>query len=207
MQRFTQRAVMLFTLLSLPSAVLAGTTYNIQNYSYPGDSNRPERVDLDRHDHHGRQTGLHHGRRHHVVDVDGNHGREQNHKHVNWNRGRDGVWFDYGVLDGHHHRTPIRHGRIRPIRGPTFSRGGFGLGWQYNIGLGEWATLYSCDSAENPYYPWNIYTGPNVGMPPPWIIASVPEPSTLYLLGFGAVCGSVYVMRHKRRERRTATTA
>jgi PEP-CTERM motif len=36
---------------------------------------------------------------------------------------------------------------------------------------------------------------------------AVPEPSTLYLLGFGAVCGSVYVMGHKRRERRTATTA
>ena len=34
----------------------------------------------------------------------------------------------------------------------------------------------------------------------------VPEPSTLYLLGFGAVCGSVCVMGHKRRERRTATT-
>ena len=45
-----------------------------------------------------------------------------------------------------------------------------------------------------------------------WLIASaspvaVPEPSPLYLVGFGAVCGSVYVMGHKRRARRTATTA
>ena len=35
-------------------------------------------------------------------------------------------------------------------------------------------------------------------------IAVVPEPSPLYLVGFGAVC--VYVMGHKRRARRTATT-
>jgi hypothetical protein len=32
----------------------------------------------------------------------------------------------------------------------------------------------------------------------------VPEPSPLYIVGFGAVC--VYVMGHKRRARRTATT-
>ena len=37
MHRITQRGMMLFTLLSLPSAVLAGTTYNIQNY--PLDQN------------------------------------------------------------------------------------------------------------------------------------------------------------------------
>ncbi|MGO9815328.1 MAG: hypothetical protein ACLP53_31755 [Isosphaeraceae bacterium] len=37
--------------------------------------------------------------------------------------------------------------------------------------------------------------------------AAVPEPASLYLVGFGAVCGSVYVMGHKRRARRTATTA
>ena len=36
-------------------------------------------------------------------------------------------------------------------------------------------------------------------------IAVVPEPSPLYIAGFGAVC--VYVMGHKRRARRTATTA
>jgi len=36
--------------------------------------------------------------------------------------------------------------------------------------------------------------------------AAVPEPSSLYLLGFGAVCGCVYVMGNKRRERRTART-
>ena len=34
--------------------------------------------------------------------------------------------------------------------------------------------------------------------------AAVPEPSTLYLLGFGAVC--VYIMGHKRKGRKTATT-
>jgi hypothetical protein len=33
---------------------------------------------------------------------------------------------------------------------------------------------------------------------------AVPEPSSLYIVGFGAVC--VYVMGHKRRARRTATT-
>ena len=48
-------------------------------------------------------------------------------------------------------------------------------------------------------------TYPTETTPAPWLIASVPtaavpEPSTLYLLGFGAVCGSVYVMGHKRRE-------
>jgi hypothetical protein len=53
---------------------------------------------------------------------------------------------------------------------------------------------------------------PTVGGTDPWLVASVPEPSSLYLLGFGAVCGSVYVMGHKvmgrkRRGRRTATTA
>ena len=34
---------------------------------------------------------------------------------------------------------------------------------------------------------------------------AVPEPSSLYIVGFGAVC--VYVMGHKRRARRTTTTA
>ena len=33
--------------------------------------------------------------------------------------------------------------------------------------------------------------------------ARVPEPASLYLVGFGAVCGSVFVMGHKRRERRS----
>jgi len=45
-------------------------------------------------------------------------------------------------------------------------------------------------------YPW-FTLNPTMGGTDPWIIASVPEPSTLYLLGFGAVCGSVYVMGHK----------
>ncbi len=61
------------------------------------------------------------------------------------------------------------------------------------------------------YYTWSTIN-PSMGGTDPWVIASVPEPSSLYLLGFGAVCGSVYVMGHKvmgrkRRERRTATTA
>ena len=59
---------------------------------------------------------------------------------------------------------------------------GMFTGWDYNTGL-------------EPYDPSAT-----------WLIAStsVPEPSTLYLLEIGAVC--VYVMGHKRRERRTATT-
>jgi len=59
---------------------------------------------------------------------------------------------------------------------------------------------------EPPVNPWST-DNPSMGGTDPWVIASVPEPSSLYLLGFGAVCGSVYVMGHKRRERRTATTA
>jgi hypothetical protein len=83
----------------------------------------------------------------------------------------------------------------------------FVLSWAYNIGLGQWSTLYACDSNEDFYYPWLVYNGPNVGVPPPWFIATVPEPSSEYLLGFGAMCGSVYVLGHKRRAPRTATTA
>ena len=39
-----------------------------------------------------------------------------------------------------------------------------------------------------------------------YVAGGVPEPASLYLLGIGAVCGSVFVMGHKRRERRAATT-
>jgi|SRR5271166_1702310 len=203
MQRFTQRAVMLFTLLSLPSAVLAGTTYNIQNYSYPGAPIDQNGWTL---------TG--------TITTDGTQGFITAADITSWTwtvtMGENKITeigtsaTVYGLIMASSTDITIAPPYVTGAYGLyadlLLVGGGFALGWQYNIGLGEWATLYSCDSAEDPYYPWNIYTGPNVGMPPPWIIASVPDPSTLYLLGFGAVCGCVYVMGHKRRERRTATT-
>src|SRR5271166_5415027 len=70
----------------------------------------------------------------------------------------------------------------------------------------EWFTEAATFSNPSMYWGYHL---PNVVPVEEFTFATttaVPEPSTLYLLGFGAVCGSVYVMGHKRRERRTAMT-
>ena len=70
MQKTTLRAMMLFTLLTLPQAVLAGSiTYDIVNYPRP-----PEWVDSIRNHHDGRNHGPNYPIRHHVMDVVDNEG-------------------------------------------------------------------------------------------------------------------------------------
>jgi hypothetical protein len=62
--------------------------------------------------------------------------------------------------------------------------------------------------------PFDVLWNTEISTPPgldAWAIASrstsaVPEPCTLYLLGFGAAFGSLYVVGRKRRAGRTATT-
>ena len=79
--------------------------------------------------------------------------------------------------------------------------------WETNLSPGNPPGLW-------PATPTNSWFG-IIGAEEPgssaWLIASpspvaVPEPSSLYIAGFGAVCGSVYVMGQNRRARRTATT-
>ena len=85
------------------------------------------------------------------------------------------------------------------------------LNWVNGYILGSPKFIYDAYDAASPFRArWSTYITQAPGQDA-WLIAStstaaVPEPASLYLLGLGAVCGSVYVMGHKRRARRTAAT-
>jgi len=222
MHRFTQQAVMLFTLLTLPPAVLAGSTkYNILNY--PDLQNG------------WTLTG--------TITTDGFIGdiNQNDIKSWTWTITSGATTYtanstDPGAsttLEGIEiQETPTEILlQLSPWPWPADSPPDtlFVLNSGENKSL-TWTIMYDPN-----YYPTDlIYTnsgswysdlwmGEGVGMfqlPPPlyipgnqtqWILAqasaaAVPEPASLYLVGFGAVCGCVYVMGHKRRARRTATT-
>jgi len=210
MHRFTLQAVMLFTLLTLPSAVLADRSYSIQN-----------NPDL--------QNGWTLSG---TITTDGTIGSIQSSNIMAWtwtitkgvnsftasstDPGADAEVMNSGI-------TATAAGLLLLPGGPIVPSNSLGLieipngllffspqqpvsssviVWQRN-GLGS--ILLVAGIAGQPIAGWQ---DPAIGSgSSSWLIASpaaVPEPASLYIVGFGAVC--VYVMGHKRRARRTATT-
>lgn len=198
MHRFTQQAVMLFTLLTLPPAVLADRTYNFLNYP-------------------ALQSGWTLSG---TITTDGTIGTIQATNILSW------------TLTGTSGATTFTVSSTDPGAAMYTSSGitatGAGLLVPFpNHGIGisdpaagqalEWATWLPPDITMRTTQDWGSYSTPDIiasTLEPgssAWLIAStssvvVPEPSPLYIAGFGAVYGCVYVMGQKRRARRTATT-
>lgn len=220
MHRFTLQAVMLFTLLTLPSAVLAGsTTYNILNY--PALQNG------------WTVSG--------TITTDGFIGdiNQTDIKSWTWTITSGATSYTSNSTDPGSfpqlsgagiQETPtdiLLH--IPPSMKPSavlLLIGGDtpriehipeeGLAWHDGFGPDQRDTTIEYYSAglfpPQGYVGWFSPIGPYNAQTAGWLIAqtsaaAVPEPASLYLVGFGAVCGCVYVMGHKRRARRTATTA
>ncbi len=207
MHRFTQQAVLLFTLLTLPPAVLADRTYNFLNYP-----------DL--------QNGWTISG---TITTDGTTGTIQSTNILSW------TWtITNGVSTYTFSSTEPGASATTSGSGITATGAGLFVSFPYGqLGLSIPAT----PTTTPPYtsgppsgMTWNAYPGILFGLIPPnptfslfqlmygpeaagssaWLFASaspvaVPEPSSLYIVGFGAVC--VYVMGQKCRARRTATTA
>ncbi len=214
MHRFTQQAVMLFTLLTLPPAVLAGsTTYKIQNYP-----------DL--------QNGWTVSG---TITTDGFIGgiNQNDIKSWTWTMTSGATTYtakstDPGALTYLSgtgiQETPTEILLDLPISSwPSAgllqdegwntagleSGGGQGLEWIN--GPANDSTYYAAFLFPPSEWVWVTPIWTSNEPPAEWLLAqksaAVPEPASLYLVGFGAVCGCVYVMGHKRRARRTATTA
>jgi len=194
MHRFTQQAVMLFTLLTLPSAVLADRTYNIQNYP-----------DL--------QNGWTLSG---TITTDGTIGTIQSTNILSW------TWT---VTSGVNSLTfsSTDPGAMVYTGGITATGAGLFVTNQnqqyidladYNPGGQVWLTASTTNislAAPLDNNPGSYTTRTEEPGSSAWLFASpspvaVPEPSSLNIVGFGAVCGCVHVMGHKRRARRTATT-
>jgi len=205
MHRCTQQAVMLFTLLTLPPAVLAGsTTYNLVNHPDYQDG--------------WTLSG--------TITTDGTIGLLQSSDITSWTWTvtKPGSSQTYrsgpGTVSYADGLTATNTGLLILIRNTGTGillntpfggiNDGYGT-WEggpagptYFTGAGGSASghfvFYWSDEPPNPSaVPLEEFTFAAT--------TAIPEPATLYLLGFGAVCGCVYVMGHKRRARRTATTA
>ncbi|MGC1718172.1 MAG: PEP-CTERM sorting domain-containing protein [Isosphaeraceae bacterium] len=197
MQKTTLIAITLFTLLTLPPAVLAGSmTYDIVNY--PADQNG------------WTLSG--------TITTDGKIGDLAATDILSWSytitTEQQGVPIAYTVESSEEGTSVGTSGLEATNTELTLPNGEaigfFGevmLGYQRFPGPFGIAYVGYLNEGGLPELLWSS-TPTQLGVEPgTWVIASVPEPSTLYLLGFGAVCGSVFVMGHKRRERRTGTTA
>ncbi len=217
MHLFTQQAVILFTLLTLPPAVLAGsTTYNILNYP-----------DL--------QNGWTVSG---TITTDGFIGDLNENDIKSWTWTISSGWGTYTA-------TSTDPGSSTGSQGPGFQATtteillhlsttpatpittlsllkeltpGLPLSDQLIVGM-QWENFNGYMETQGGLAGWptNIAMWETKIPSPPaptaaWLLAqtsdaAVPEPAPLYLVGFGAVCGCAYVMGHKRRARRTATTA
>jgi len=214
MQKTTLRAMTLFTLLTLPPAVLAGSmTYDIQNY--PTDQNG------------WTLSG--------AITTDGKTGVLAPSDILSWtwtitggrldevvepippiivNSTDEGAGINATNLEATPTQILLPPGGLLVLVAEVEILGA-GTITSITYSRGQQPPFYGTEiqllgTREPPVDPWST-DNPSMGGTDPWIIASVPtaavpEPSTLYLLGFGAVCGSVFVMGHKRRERRAATT-
>ncbi len=209
MHRFTQQAVLLFTLLTLPPAVLAGsTTYNILNH--PDYQNG------------WTLSG--------TITTDGTIGLLQSSDITSWTWTvtKPGSSQTYrsgpGTISNADGLTATNTGLLILIRNIgtdiilNTNSGGINDGYGYTGGGGAEPTYFTgaggfdTDVQGDHFVFYWAEPPPNpVSVPQEeFTFASttaVPEPASLYLLGFGAVCGCVYVIGHKRRARRTATTA
>ena len=209
MQKTTLRAMTLFTLLTLPPTVLAGSmTYDIVNY--PADQNG------------WTLSG--------TITTDGKTGVLAPSDILSW------TWtITGGQLDEVGPIPPIIVNSTDVSAGTNPSNleatpsqilllpgGVLSMSAEVEIVGAESITSLTYNRGQQPPFydaeiellgtihqppPLWFTDNPTVGGTDPWLVASVPEPSSLYLLGFGAVCVSLYVMGHKRRERRTAPTA
>ncbi len=201
----TLRAMMLFTLLTLPQAALAGSmTYDLVNY--PDLQNG------------WTLTG--------TITTDGNIGSISSTDITSW------MWTVSMSGDTQTYRS-TDPGAVIDLSGFLVANGGgllmvstppstttFDLStdrgdlsyqlmaYPVPAGFGNggyFITTLAYDSVTGLY--WYNYGSGGLIIPPQTnaqlavATSPVPEPSTLYLLGFGAVCGSVYVMGHNRRER------
>ncbi len=190
MLRSMLRGVMLFALLTLPPAVMAARTYNIQTYP-----------DLQK----GWTLSG-------TITTDGTIGTIQATNILSWTwTGTTGVssWTVSSTDPG----TVVYTGGVTATGAGLFLTYGIqsidlGVPGGAQMFLYATSTAIGFDDAlgnyQDSYTTWTEQPGSTA-----WQIASaspaaVPEPSSLHLVGFGAVC--VYVMGHKRRARRTATT-
>lgn len=207
MLRSMLRGVMLFTLLTLPSAVMADRTYELES--------GPSLLG-------GTLSG--------TITTDGTIGTIQATNILSWTWTMTSggssftvsstdpgaaVWTSTGL-------TSTGAALLVPDLGSIGFRGpGGALQWDNPVGY-----LPGVNPDNQTQYnqvQWGADNGglggPGVswwqGMPAPGTMAgqiastspvAVPEPSPLYIAGFGAVYGCVYVMGQKRRARRTATT-
>ena len=216
MYRITQRVVMLFTLLTLPPAVLADTVYYIQNYR-----------DLQ-------NTYSLSG----AITTDGTTGAilPQDIKSWSWTITNAGYSFTANSSD------PVPAVQLAGlVATPTELLLPFPTNFTDVNSLSFTALSFTANVISQSDLAWttslNSVLGPAVatealpstafiawadtGYPPEsfsspggragWVIATaptaVPEPATLYLLGFGTICGVLFVMRHRRREQRYRVAA
>ncbi len=196
MHRFTLQAVMLSTLLTLPTAARADRMYNILNN--PDIQNG------------WTLSG--------TITTDGTMGQIQASNILSWtwtitsgagsftvSSTDPGAAVIYGAI------TATRTGLLVPFYGDGIglTTQGAGLEW-VTIGGTQLSTYAEVTSAPWGDNGWDSLIGPPADGSSAWLIASnpvaVPEPSPVSIAGFGAVCGCVYVMGQKRRARRTATT-
>ncbi len=212
MQKTTLTTMTLFTLLTLPQAVLAGSiTYNLVNY--PTDQNGCT------------LSG--------AITTDGQTGVLSPSDILSWSWTITGArvnenGIEYPLPPISAAGTSVPNADLYPwtlVATPSqilLPRGGvldvssfmtpngnvFLYYWNYPetyVSPAYFAYVFNPANTSEIYL-W-LTSNPAMGGNDPWVVASsVPEPSTLYLLVFGTVCGSVYVMGHKRSRRRTATT-
>jgi len=196
MHRFTLQAVMLFTLLTLPSAVLADRTYNIQNYP-----------DL--------QNGWTLSG---TITTDGTIGTIIPPNILSWTwtitNGASSFTVsstDPGAVvkttDG---ITATGVALLVPFPNQALLLTSPGGALTWGTDLTQYSTAGEAFLTPTTGTGWSTTETAEPGSPA-WLFAStspvaVPEPSSLNIVGFGAVCGCVHVMGHKRRARRTATT-
>jgi hypothetical protein len=199
MHRFTLQAVMLFTLLTLPPAVMAARTYDLQS----GPS-LPMGWTL---------SG--------TITTDGTIGTIQATNILSW------TWTMTSGVSSFTVSSTDPGAAVWTSTGITSTGAALLVPYLGSIGFDGPGGALQWDNPDNQtqynQVQWGVSTGgfggPGVswwqGMPAPWSLAgqiasaspvAVPEPSPLSIAAFGALCGCVHVIGHKRRARRTATT-